>query len=626
MEKKVTENEIISVNTSETENKLMSFIKNILKKINWFKFFFILAFFFLCYLFSELLNGNEVLFLRMIGFHSTVIERFEAFNISINNIFRAPKFIVNYLLFIFLYFVIYGITNRTKMSCTIIAVFTFIFGIVNYIITDLRGMSITISDIYSFKTAMNVAKGVKPNIEGNFIIATLLFIMDLIILYTVMKNEDITKNLKTKSITVIIGVFGIIALFGPNYFTDEVELWNVNRAYANSGAGLTIARMAKDLKVKKPCQYNSGDVEQILSKYSDDSELLSNEEYPNIVVIMNESFADLDSVYDIKDLSDDPISFFHELMNEENVISGVMHSSQFGGGTANVEYEFITENITAFLPAGSMPYQQYIAGDIKQSIVSYMNKLGYETYGMHSWNKSGYSREKIYRYLGFDNSMFRESMPQLRHWIGEYPTDESLYEAYYDIMNNKEKDKKNFSFIVTMQNHMPYVYTLDGAVEFVSENDAAISYFQAEYQADKALKQLVEYLKNYDEKTIILFFGDHQPNINQEYWYNVKNEYEQDEAPYIVPFFVWANYDIEEKKGIETSANFLENILLDITKMPKDSYTKYIDEIREELPVITNLYYKDKDGNKYYISDKNSPYYDKLQEYWRVVYYQMFER
>ena len=255
-----------------------------------------------------------------------------------------------------------------------------------------------------------------------------------------------------------------------------------------------------------------------------------------------------------------------------------------------------------------------------------MNKLGYETYGMHSWNKSGYSREKIYRYLGFDNSMFRESMPQLRHWIGEYPTDESLYEAYYDIMNNKEKDKKNFSFIVTMQNHMPYVYTLDGAEEFVSENDAAISYFQAEYQADKALKQLVEYLKNYDEKTIVLFFGDHQPNINQEYWYDVKNEYDKDEAPYIVPFFVWANYDIEEKNGIETSANFLENILLDITKMPKDSYTKYVDEIREELPVITNQYYKDKEGNKYFISDKSSPYYDKLQEYWRVVYYQMFEK
>ena len=51
-----------------------------------------------------------------------------------------------------------------------------------------------------------------------------------------------------------------------------------------------------------------------------------------------------------------------------------------------------------------------------------------------------------------------------------------------------------------------------------------------------------------------------------------------------------------------------------------------LDEIREELPVITNLYYKDKEGNKYYISDKSSPYYDKLQEYWRVVYYQMFEK
>ena len=111
---------------------------------------------------------------------------------------------------------------------------------------------------------------------------------------------------------------------------------------------------------------------------------------------MNESFADLNSIYNIEDLSDDPISFFHELMNEENVISGVMHSSQFGGGTANVEYEFLTQNVTAFLPTGSMPYQQYITKDVNKSIVSYMNKLGYKTYGMHYWDKSGYSREKIY--------------------------------------------------------------------------------------------------------------------------------------------------------------------------------------------------------------------------------------
>ena len=196
--------------------------------------------------------------------------------------------------------------------------------------------------------------------------------------------------------------------------------------------------MAKDIKVKKPNNYNENEIKKLLESYEDDTNNIeSTDDFPNVVVIMNESFSDLDMSYNLG-LAEDPISYFHELVQGENVVSGVMHSSQFGGGTANIEYEFISGNVTAFLPAGSMPYQQYIASNVKQSIVSYMNKLGYTTYGMHSWDKSGYSREKIYGLLGFDNALFKDSMPNLRYGIWEYPTDESAYEVYYDIMNNKQ--------------------------------------------------------------------------------------------------------------------------------------------------------------------------------------------
>ena len=59
--------------------------------------------------------------------------------------------------------------------------------------------------------------------------------------------------------------------------------------------------------------------------------------------------------------------------------------------------------------------------------------------------------------------------------------------------------------------------------------------------------------------------------------------------------------------------------------MPKDSYTKYVESVREEIPVITNHYYMNNDGDSYEVSDSSSPYFDKLQEYWRVIYYNMFD-
>lgn len=635
--------EVVVVETNEGNDtrfyklkKIGQFVKNVLKKIDYKKLIFIMLFFLECYFISEFLNGNEVYFNKMLGFKSSWKERSTAFGAAFMDFFKFPKFFANYFLLIFIYWIIYGLTNRSKLTCTVIMCVTFLFGVINYVVTDLRGMSITISDIYSIRTAANVAKGIKLGINQNFVIATIIFIGCLFITFKFVKIEDKRegRGTKAKAITVLIGFVGIIALVGPNYFTDDVELWNINRAYANSGAGLTIARMAKDISVKKPANYSVKEVQNVLAKYEDDTnKIIENTEfwnyendYPNVVVIMNESFADLNMVYDVEGLNEDPIPYFHELIKQENVVSGVMHSSQFGGGTANVEYEFLTQNATAFLPSGSMPYQQYVTKDVKQSIVSYMNKLGYNTYGMHSWDKSGYSREKIYKLLGFDNALFKDKMLNLQYGIGQYTTDESTYNVYYDIMNNKEKGEKNFSFIVTMQNHMPYVYIKEEVNKFVPQNDAAISYFQSEYFADKALEGFINYLKNYDEKTILLFFGDHQPNVNQDYWYHVREGYDTETAMQVVPFFIWANYDIEEKSGIETSSNYLESLLLETAGMPTDSYTKYIQELRKELPVITNHYVIDKDGNRFNANDKNSPYYDKLQEYWRVIYYHMFNK
>ena len=383
--------------------------------------------------------------------------------------------------------------------------------------------------------------------------------------------------------------------------------------------------MAKDFKVSKPKKYNADESKKILAQYEDDVDSVEDtSDLPNVLVIMNESFSDLALSYNL-DLSDDPIAFYHELITRDNVVSGVMHSSQFGGGTANVEYEFITQNATAFLPLGAMPYQQYISSNVKQSIVSYMNRLGYKTYGIHSWEKSGYSREKIYKFLGFDYFWFKENLDNLHFIRDGYPSDQSTYEVYYDVMNNKPDGEKNFSFIVTMQNHLPYNEVDPNGIKFIDGDNDVISYLQSVNLADKALENLIDYLSDYKEDVVVLFFGDHQPNLNQKDAYSLTGNYAEDSASQVVPFFIWANYNIDKKDNIETSANYLESLLLEAAGMPKDSYTKYVENLREEVPVITNHYYMNNDGDSYEVNDSSSPYFEKLQEYWRVIYYNMFD-
>lgn len=602
-------------------------LKNILKKINLKKLLFLLIFFFVCYIISELLNGNSIEFKRIFDFSIKWEDKADYVESVVQRFFKCPKFIANYCLFICLYFILYGLTNRTKISCLTILIFDFLFGVINYTVRSFRGVSITLSDIYSIRTALNVVDGLKLSINGNFVTAVCLFILFMFISVKVIYVKDKYERRPTfaKNITIVLGVIGLVAICAPDYFTNDVQLWNINNAYADSGAGLTLIRMVKEFNVSKPKKYSVDETKKILAKYEDDVDSVENtSDLPNVLVIMNESFADLTMSYNL-DLSDDPLEFYHELITRDNVVSGVMHSSQFGGGTANVEYECITQNVTAFLPSGSMPYQQYISGNVKQSMVAYMNRLGYTTYGIHSWEKSGYSREKIYKLLGFDYAWFKENLGNLQFGRSGYSSDQSTYEVYYDIMNNKPDDEKNFSFIVTMQNHLPYNDVDPNGIQFLDGDNDIISYLQSEYLADMALKNLIDYLSEYKEDVIVLFFGDHQPNLNQKDLYSLTGNYAEDSASQVVPFFIWANFDINKKDNIETSANYLESLLLETAGMPKDSYTKYVESVREEIPVITNHYYMNNDGDSYEVSDSSSPYFDKLQEYWRVIYYNMFD-
>ena len=601
--------------------KIKEFFKNDIFK----KAIFITLFFCICYVSTEALNGNDMQFDKLFGANVSWEEKSAIIESKLDDFFKFPKFICNLAIYIFLYLIVYGLTNRTKLSCTIVSGASVVFGIINYIVMQVRGIAITVSDVYAIQTAANVAKGIRPEFNENFIFGITIFAFAMLILWRFAKfnDKDNTKTFKRKFATSILGVFCVMFLFMFEPLMNDVAIWDINASYANSGAGLTLMRMIKDLKIKKPEKYNVNDVKEILASFKDDV-VDFNGELPNVIVVMNESFADLEKVFNIE-LQEDNISYFHELVQSENVISGMMHSSKYGGGTSNVEYEFLTQNTTAFLPTGSIPFQQYISRKVNESIVTTMNELNYNSYGIHSWYKNGYSRGKVYNLLQFNNSIFKESMDNLENELNEYPTDISTYEYWFDIMNKKQKDEKNFTFIVTMQNHLPYNNVDYNRTQYVYDNDELNSYLQYEKMSDDALKGLIEFLEEYEEDTVLLFFGDHQPNLSLEEKYGSNGVYSIEESSYVVPFFIWANYDIKKQPDIEISTNYLQSLLFDVADLPKDSYTKYISELRSYIPVITAQYYIDIDGNFYEINDKSSPYYDKLKEYWKMIYYQMFD-
>ena len=616
----------------EKTKKLISKIKDFYEanKTNFIGFIIIALFFFVLTICIELINTSN--FTVSDSYIGDLSPYGKIYNMSyvVETAVSHYKMFSNFLMCIWLFIIIYGISNRPRLSAVLTSVIVIFFELLNYFVLQVRGFAITISDIYAVKTAISVAGGLSLKIKADLVLAIILLIFDYIMLFGLFKTgkqEKLKVKLRVlKAVAfVIIGIFGMVSFL--NWKTlDEMLIWDINSCYADYGSTLTIAKMLKDYKVNPPDGYVREEIEEYIATFKDDTKDLDEEtkkRLPNIVVIMDESFSDLDLVYDINK-EEDPIPYFHELMSDPKVASGIMHSSKIGGGTSSVEYEFLTQNTTAFLPVGSIPYQQYIKNNVSESMVERFKRLDYTTHGMHSYYNSGYSRGKVYKLLGFDDIKFMGDMPELELSRNNYPTDSSTFKYAYKTILPEADDKRDFTFVLTMQNHIAYANDETGHMFYPDDYFANI-YMQEQSMTDSALRELIDYFSSVEEDTVILFFGDHQPSLNSTEIFSIKDGVSDDEAEFIVPFFIWANYDLDVKKDVEISTNYMQSLLYEVAKIPTDSYTKYIQELRKEIPVITCNYYKGSDGNIYKLNDNESPYFNSINRYNMICYYHLFE-
>ena len=277
----------------------------------------------------------------------------------------------------------------------------------------------------------------------------------------------------------------------------------------------------------------------------------------------------------------------------------------------------------AFLPAGSIPYQQYIRGEMP-SVASQLGNLGYETFSIHPYRANGWNRNKVYEYFGFETSYFKESFTDAPV-IREYTSDLATYQKIVDIYNSKTPGQPMFVFDVTMQNHSSYSKEYDNFtpdVEVLGSNGSAKlleRYLSLIKISDEAFAQLVEYFSLVDEPTVILMFGDHQPAdwvVSPIYSMNGNNDqdsWSESAERYQVPFVLWANYDIDEE-AIEQellagssedgllSANYLSTALFEAAGLPMSAHQLYMKDVMKDFPVVSANVLLDAQGTSYDVS------------------------
>lgn len=533
---------------------------------------------------------------------------------------------LNYLWMVVVYLVLKAVLYRTKAAVVVQLILSVFIGALNYFVTLFRDSPILPWDIYSIKLATEVAGGYSftPTREMLVAIFVLLFVSIIF-----LKGRKIKYNWKRHLVLILITVIGIIGYAKYFYGTDVLDRnriwinsWDQKDGYRTNGILVGFMQNLENIIIEKPANYSATKVEELLTEENTITSNSSMDKKPNVIVIMNESFVDYSAFGDLQ-TGEDITPFLHSL--KENTISGQALVSTFGGGTSRSEFEFLTGLSMAFLPSGTTPYQQYIFEE-KNSLASILKAEGYETVAMHPYGKSGWNREKIYPLLGFDEFIGLEDMTGIENYRA-YASDFSNYEQV--INRYEERDGNIFIFNITMQNHGGYNEEFENFTVDVNSgvsNDYAFNqYLSLVKKSDEALEYLIRYFERQEEPVIICFFGDHHPGIYEPVDELLKDNYtemEQQIIRYMTPFFIWANYDIQEEEVPLTSLNYLSSMLLRESGLELPAYNQFLLRTLEEMPAISGIGFVDNNLIMHTLDDESN---ELKNNYEILQYYYLFD-
>ena len=344
------------------------------------------------------------------------------------------------------------------------AVFT-IIALINYYTRDLHGSALMPQDILNLGTAAEVMGSYTLKITQDVVKIALLYLPILAIAFVqaqLAKGAPKRASWKARGVRAAgsaLGVFLVMffGYFGPVTIKPKTTYgWAWQNTYYTYGylAGTIEATSLMADPVIEPENYNDAAAVNTARKADDyiaPASPESAEDYPDIVLILSESFYDFDLVTDLQaDTDIMPVT-----KNLPNSVYGHTISPHVGGGTNSTEYEMLTSNSLILMP--SITPFNWLNLYNANSVVSYLKGLGYSTMAAHPYTNSNYRRDSAWLALGFDETHFQSDFTT-KETYGDrpYQTDSATYRDWETMYEAMPEDKPRFSFLVSIQSHGDY--------------------------------------------------------------------------------------------------------------------------------------------------------------------------
>lgn len=571
-----------------------------------------------------------------------------------------------------LYLALFAVTGRTRIAVPAVSCVLYVISLAETFVVAFRSHPIMLWDVMAFRTAMTVSGNYEFFITRQMKTAfVLLLLMNVFLWFTPRRVRGWKLRLAVGG-----GIAASIAGYGAWFFAVLVpswglgiNMWAINGTYQEYGYVLSTA-VSLQYVVKKPPQgYSNARLKEIYNRLEESiyAEAGNGQAYPvksqaypespenpenpenrpeegqpvtpvNLICIMNESLAELKTAGDFT-TNTEYFPFMDSL--EENTVRGSLCVPVFGSMTSNTEFEFLTGDSMALLPANSIAYQFNVKPDT-YSMVSTLKDQGYYSVAMHPYPGENWNRVECYQNMGFDaflDQEFYEGSEELRNYV----SDEADYQKLIQVVEAKENpEDKLFIFNVTMQNHGGYEGTYDNfeqevwlTGEYEGKYPKTDQYLSLMKRSDQAFQYLVEYFSRIDEPTMIVMFGDHQPSVEDEFYDDIAGmpsseiTVQEHLMWYETPFIIWTNYSMPSEDMGRLGAVYLSSEVLWRANLEMTPYNRFLLAMKEDLPVVHFLGCYDREGTYYYWAKAESercPYQDTVLDYEALVYNHSLDR
>ena len=535
---------------------------------------------------------------------------------------------------------LYALTSKLSVSLGLVSVPLLICHFINVIKLTLRNEPFYPWDITLAGEATNILSTVKLTFSTPMLYALGYVALGLVLamgldLLIGRKNRFARKTRGTLFAALAVA----LVMLGGSWLSENyiqancipLRVYNQHWSYKENGFVYTFLTNIYHAQVREPEDYSAQTVNRITEGYADQEGAVE----PNVIIVMSEAFSD---IWNAEKLTfDEPLAPNYTAL-AERYLSGDCLTSEYGGNTANCEFEVLTGYSTYMFPAGTVMYMSYMNRKT-DSYVSYLKSRDYYTVALHPYQRSFFSREKAYELMDFDDfysAEHFEGAERLR--VCKLVSDDAVADRIIaEFEKNESTGRGFFCHTVTMLNHTSYFRSDWSDQERVGmqadceltelEYDTLASYATGVQYADAMLGKLVDYFSQVEEPTVILFFGDHQPSLGtpgyelmQRIGYVEDNSTAEGLAELqSTPYLIWNNFqDQPTAAKMDMSMFQLLPYMTRTLDMDRPGFYGYMDDLFVQTRGVTRKVCLDGSGNPVLALEGDAK--EKFDEYLTLVY------